>query len=611
MGYENPTKGPFALTKSKLAEALEDSVGFLLEDMHHLSLLRRVGELVGACQGIRECAAGLSQIAIDELPVSGAALLMATTGEDLEILAEANRWGPPNEDSVEGRDLEQRVQLGGNGDSVLLRAWQARSVMVEDLSEDHGTPVRFVGIPFFIRNRKKGVFCLWLISHRPVESRDFAFWELLSTQVSLLLEGVSLLEEERSWSHLLEERVRARTRELEQAHEELVQTRDQLIRSEKLKALGQMASGVAHDFNNILATILGHAQLYAPRANDAALRRCLEIIEQAAKDGAATVQRLQEVCGIQRVDAAPWELVDLNRLIQDVRDMTRPRWRDQAQGEGRTVNVHLELGEIPPVKARPVEIRDVLTNLIFNALDAMPQGGDIHISTAATGATVEVGVRDQGQGMDAETVARIFDPFFTTKGPMHSGLGLSTAYGLIRRHGGDILVESAPEQGTGFRVVLPAETEPSARVRTNPEPQDSGGDNGAPARILIIDDEQQVRDILSDILQAKGHRVHTAASGQKGLDIFDAEAFDMVITDLAMPEVSGWDVVEAVHRENSEVPIIMVTGWGMQIGQDEWQGRGVAQVLTKPFDVRTIQRVVAQTLGNRHAKDADLPPNTP
>ena len=213
-----------------------------------------------------------------------------------------------------------------------------------------------------------------------------------------------------------------------------------------------MASGVAHDFNNLLASILGRAQLLLQRVEEPRLRKWLEVIERSALDGAQTVRRLQEFTRIRRDQ--PLVMVDLNQVVRDALEITQSRWREEPSSRGITIDVRTTLHDVQPVAGDPVELREALTNLILNAVDAMPDGGALSLSTMPVGDDVELTVSDSGVGMPELVRQRIFDPFFTTKGAQGTGLGLSITYGILTRHRARVRVESEPGQGTTFRITF-------------------------------------------------------------------------------------------------------------------------------------------------------------
>lgn len=239
-----------------------------------------------------------------------------------------------------------------------------------------------------------------------------------------------------------------------QAYDRLKHTQERMVQAEKLKALGELSAGVAHDFSNLLGGILGHAQLMLRDIEEPKQRKRLEHIEQAARDGAETVERILEFTRTQ--PHRPFEPVDLNEVARQTVAMSRPRWENETRVYGTPLDVTLELETVPLVEGHPVKLREVLTNLLFNAVDAMPEGGAMAIRTHCENGTVLLSVRDTGCGIPEEIQSRIFDPFFSTKGTLGTGLGLSVAYGIIGQHGGHITVDSAPDRGSTFTLCFPA-----------------------------------------------------------------------------------------------------------------------------------------------------------
>jgi signal transduction histidine kinase/CheY-like chemotaxis protein len=368
---------------------------------------------------------------------------------------------------------------------------------------------------------------------------------------------------------------------------ELSAAQDQLVRTEKLRALGEMASGVAHDFNNLLASILGRAQLLLQRIEDPRLRKWLQVIERSALDGAQTVRRLQEFTRIRRDQ--PFVAVDLNQVVRDALEITQSRWREEPLSRGIAIDVRTALGDVPPVAGDPVELREALTNLILNAVDAMPDGGALSLRTRLADGLVELSVGDTGVGMPESVRQRIFDPFFTTKGAQGTGLGLSITYGILTRHHARVTVDSEPGQGTTFRLafepgVAADVVEPIAPVTTP---------SSALLRCLVVDDEESVGAVLGDVLEASGHAVVVLTSGAEAIDRFRREGFDVVFTDLAMPGLSGWQVARAVKAAAPSVPVFLVTGFGVELSADERRAHGVDLVLSKPLDIDSILDAVA------------------
>jgi len=374
------------------------------------------------------------------------------------------------------------------------------------------------------------------------------------------------------------------------AYQQLAAAQDQLIRTEKLRALGEMASGVAHDFNNLLASILGRAQLLLRKVEDPKLRQWLEVIERAATDGAQTVRRIQEFARIRRDQ--PFVPVDLNRVVKEALEVTQSRWGQEAQSQGVTIEVTTTLDPIPQIAGDPAELREALTNLVLNAVDAMPEGGTLSLTTRVEAGDVVVKVSDTGAGISEAVQRQIFDPFFTTKGPKGTGLGLSITYGIVSRHGGLIAVESAEGQGATFSLTFPvSEAEPEP-------PSPPALPSTSPVRCLVVDDDQLVLEAMGDVLTMAGHSAVLLLDGREAIARFKAEPFDLVLTDLAMPGVNGWQLARAVKDHAPLVPVLLVTGLGVELSPEELLAQGVDAVLSKPVKLEDILSAVG-TYGSR------------
>ena len=385
--------------------------------------------------------------------------------------------------------------------------------------------------------------------------------------------------------------------ELKEAQSRLAQS-EGVRRAEKLRSVGQMASGIAHNFNNVMSAIVGRVQLMKLKAvqkrlDAAELTRGLDVVERAALDGAETVRRLQEFSRGESIDEP--EKADLKELIRAVIEITRPRWKDQAEQKGRRITVETDLRGAPLVACVPGEVREVLTNLMFNAVDALPEGGTIRLFTESDETTATVRVEDDGEGIPAEVREHIFDPFYTTKGVGGSGLGLSTVYGIVERHGGTISVESALGQGTRFTLEFPLVSAAAKEKASRDLPRSQAW------RILVGDDEESVREALADLLRLLGHEVRTAASGEGTVAAFGEGTFDLVFTDLGMPGMSGWEVAESIRKVDTKIPIILATGWGTTLDEREAAGRGITRVLGKPFTIQKISSLIAELQGMRKA----------
>jgi len=380
----------------------------------------------------------------------------------------------------------------------------------------------------------------------------------------------------------------ARRASLERSYQELKESQGQHLSTERLAALGEMAAGVAHDFNNILATIMVRSELLRQVLPDPKWISHVEVIERVAHDGARTVRRLQEFT--RPAKTADLRPVDLNSAVRESLEITKSRWKDDAHLSNIHIEVQTELGDIPPVLGDASEIREVLTNLVVNAVDAMPKGGILRLATRGLpeSSRVELTVADTGIGMAEGVRAQIFDPFFTTKGPGGSGLGLSVSYGIVKSHSGTISVKTAPGAGTTFTVTLPA-----AEGKLAEEPEASVSVPG-PLRILVVDDEEGIRVSLYAALQREGHFVAVAASGEEGLRLFGISKFDVVLTDLGMPGMSGWQVAQAVKRLRPRTPVVLITGWGATLSEADRHRPEADAILAKPVTAKAILQLLAR-----------------
>ena len=371
---------------------------------------------------------------------------------------------------------------------------------------------------------------------------------------------------------------------------------ERLIRGEKLRALGELAAGVAHDFNNNLGIILGRTQLLQTRVTDPDLLSGLEVIRQAAMDGGQTVRRIQQYTRVR--EELQHEVLHLPSVAAEVIEITKSKWKNEAQRRGVNVEIRIEASEPAPILGTRAELREALTNLIFNAVDALPRGGAIIVRAQSNGVESILEVEDNGVGMSEEVKSRMFEPFFTTKGLSGNGLGLSMVYGIVSRHHGSIEVESREKVGTIVRMRFPA-VDPSSGSLTAPRRVP------APfrARLLVVDDEVDLVHVMRDALIREGHEVTTATGGQDGIQKFRQGSFDAVLTDLGMPDVSGWEVARVVRKEGGRKVVLgLVTGWGATVSDEVMDAHGIDFVVSKPFEVGTLATKVNETLAERAPK---------
>jgi CheY-like chemotaxis protein len=367
-----------------------------------------------------------------------------------------------------------------------------------------------------------------------------------------------------------------------------------------MSALGQLASGVAHDFNNSLASILGRSELMMKHSDDPKIKRGLEIIAKSARDGAKTVKRIQDFA--RQRSEHDFELVEVDQMLLDVSEITRPRWRDGAEAKNIHIQLELKNHSNAQVCGDVSELRDVLVNVIFNAVHAMPMGGHLTLSAEVADDQVIVSVIDTGVGMPPEVRSRVFDPFFTTKGVEGMGLGLAVGYGVIRRHQGTFEVESEIGKGSAFRIKLPV-AEVSARMHNKSKSGVPGTSlrRSNMVRVLVVDDEEEVRNLLREILEDAGCEAVTASQAYDGLRLFDEGRFDAVFTDVGMPGMSGWELARAIRQRNTQVPMAIITGWGEAVSSSEREVAQVDWVVSKPFSMAQIGDIAQEISRRREA----------
>ena len=492
-------------------------------------------------------------------------------------------------------ELYMKQLIGGNLEEIKkskfrvgidgIVGWAAKTgelVYVPDVSKDS----RYIPVgpciksqatfPLRVRDQLFGVLDIESDELNAFDEEDLKTLSSFASQMSISIENAQLFSD------------------LKQTLQELKQAQDQIVQAEKLRAMGEMASGVAHDFNNVLAVVLGNIQLLLHQLDHLSpeeVREGLKVIERSSKDGAETISRIQEFTGVRR--DREFVTLSLNEIMMEVVNITQPRWRDQTQKKGVQVGLTTHLGDIPMIMGNPSELREVLTNIVFNAVDAMPNGGELTVTTQPQAEDwVEVRIADTGVGMTEEVKRRVFDPFFTTKGVTNSGLGMSVSYGIIKRHGGEILIESQLGKGTSFVIHLPTGYGEEEAVTKEVTPVKESGQ----ARILVIDDEDSVRDVLSRMLQAKGHQVAVASNGEEGIERFKSEPFDLVFTDLGMPKLSGWEVGKTIKAINPKVPIAMITGWGVELDRQKLSESGIDLSIAKPFNFDQVINLVFEAM---------------
>ncbi len=387
----------------------------------------------------------------------------------------------------------------------------------------------------------------------------------------------------------LEMHVRKRTIDLEKALAELKETQRQVAQQERLAALGTMAGGIAHDFNNALSVIMGFSEILLTDSDNGLTKeraaQPLNTILTAAKDASKIVGRLREFYRSDEEDEVHLP-VDFNELLEQAVFLTKPRWETQSRAAGRPIFAEADFGEIGFISGDPAALREALTNLIFNAVDAMPEGGTITLRTLVKENEVVVEISDTGTGMSDEVRERCLEPFFTTKGEKGTGLGLSMVFGIVQRHAGSVEVESAPGRGTTFKLRFPSAEGPTDTTIA------AAGSLHRPLHILMVDDQPVLCQLLCEYLQIDMHSVETAEGGRGALEKFRAGNFDLVITDQIMPEMNGEQLALEVKKLAPETPVILLTGYGDDSFSAGIAPEGIDLVLGKPLSRAALRHAL-------------------
>jgi signal transduction histidine kinase len=386
----------------------------------------------------------------------------------------------------------------------------------------------------------------------------------------------------------LESKVAERTRALREMQQ-------QVVAQERLRAFGEMAGGVVHDFNNALMSVIGYSEILLQ--DDEMLRdlktarNFLTIMNTAGKDASQVISRLRDFYRPREL-ADVFTSVNINDLLEQAVPLTQPKWRDQALASGRAINVQLDLAKVPPVAGNPAELREVATNLIFNAVDAIPGDGSITLRTDHADDKVIIEVIDTGSGMSDEVRARCLEPFFSTKGDHGTGLGLSMVFGIINRHEGNLEIESELGKGTTFRLTFPAQTHASVHARGDASRIERS------LRVLVVDDEPVNRDVLQKYLAADGHKVVTAVTAEQAIGCARTSTFDLLITDHAMPGMNGMQLAAVFRQMRSAHPVILVTGFTDAMEDPAYKADGVDLILRKPVPRADLRRALTSVMGS-------------
>jgi len=577
--------GQLAGAFHQMLEDLRASTQRLEDLVFKLGTLNEVVELSARIPKIQDLLASVLQSTMRAVRANIGSIMLLNQ-EELTLRIAASRGLP------EGLQDEAEIRVGeGIAGKV---AQVGEPIIVDDIETDprfaklndprYGTG-SFMCMPVRVGDRVIGVLNLAKKEDqsggsviRAFTPTDLQFLNALMTYIGYAVDNARLLDEAQDAA-----------RKLQSVVDDLKATQAQLVRGETLSAIGKLASGMAHHLNNLFAVILGRLETLLVKVPDQEARRYLEIVQRAAQDGAEVVRRVQRFSRVQPVSrTVP---VDLNQLAQEVLELTRPRWHNEALLRQIRVDTALDLGAIRPVAGELAPLREVLMNLLLNGIDAMPGGGRLIFKTWMTGPDVHCSVSDTGAGMSEEVRHRALDPFFTTKGPKSTGLGLSVTYGIVQRHNGKLEIESTPGRGTTVTITLPA------MGTTMPAPAASPAlATPSQLRVLIVDDEPEVRSALADMLGIAGHTAFQAAGGREALAWLEAgQPVDLVLTDMGMPGMMGSEVARAIRGRWPHLKIGLMTGWDETEGLVADATSIVDFTLAKPFELKALTRAYVAT----------------
>lgn len=396
-----------------------------------------------------------------------------------------------------------------------------------------------------------------------------------------------------SQQHATRERLKKCLDMIAEAHSRYEAQREQEIHAQKMAALGELSFGVAHNVNNTLTGILGRAQLILRNSNDPAkIEAGLELIIKSAEDGAHIIRRIQDFA--RQRPSREFETVAIAELLKDACEMTRPRWESRSEFAPIRFALHGDCKAY--VNGDPVELREVLVNMIYNAIDAMPSGGEVRVSAQENRDRVLLHITDTGTGMTPEVKQRLFDPFFTTKGKAGTGMGLAVSFGIIRRHDGLIEVDSEPGRGTTFKISLPKVIPELPQAGGIATPATTITNTEDKVRVMVVDDETHVREVLIEALEAEGCEVVSAQSGEIALALYDQYEgrFDALFTDIGMPDMSGWELVTEIRKRSQTMPIAIISGWADAISLETKNEVKADWVIAKPFDIDKICKLAEE-----------------
>lgn len=449
-------------------------------------------------------------------------------------------------------------------------------------TQDASVPILVLSADADVKNKRRAL----VVGATDLLLKPFDSSELLM-RIRNLLQARFLYREICEQNEDLEKRVEDRTQKLQKTVTELKEAQNRIVQQERFRAFGEMAGGVVHDFNNALMSIIGYSKLLLdePQALSTieTAREYLQIILTAGQDSSKIVSRLRDFYR-PRQHTDVFVSVDLKSIVEEIIPLTQPKWRDQARARNKVIRIESDLEDVAPILGNPAELRELLVNLVFNAVDAMPDGGLITLRTRSLPGSASVDVEDTGTGMTEEVRQRCLEPFFTTKGEHGTGLGLSTVFGIVRRHDGSLDIDTKPGRGTIFRLVFHTATKSAAASPPgDPLPASS-------LRLLVVDDEKASRDLVVKYLNKDGHNVVTATGADEALQKLRDTKFNLIVTDYRMPGKNGFEFAKEVRATLPGVPLIVISG--SELATDPLPD-GVKAIMRKPISADELRRVIA------------------
>lgn len=545
----------------------------------HDAALRRAEELGALLRAARVVMAGLDPKVTLEHIVREAAgiagtphvklLLLDGDARALKVGAVSGSPAPPDFAVPLGTSYSGRVATTGEPLFVADTPNDPNNLLAQR-DRDAGL-LTYLGLPIRSRDRILGVLTFNTSTPRRYTPAELDYLGSFADLAGIAVDNMRLYDD------------------AQRALADLRAVQQRLVQGETLRALGELAGGAAHHLNNLLTIVVGRVQLLLRTAEDDLVRRPLAIIERAAKDGAEVVRRLQTFSRTRQVSQPlPFDFAE---VATDVLELTRGHWQDGARARGVAIEVRTSL-ERAPTEGDPAALREAVTNLVLNAVDAMPKGGRLSVSTRAEQNRVVLGIADTGVGMPERVRLRAHEPFFTTKGVKATGLGLSVAYGIVRSHGGELTLVSEEGAGTTVTLTLPRVATTGAGSAMAPPP------DAAALRVLLVDDEDGVRDALAEMLETQGHTVLSAAGADEALELLEREPdVNLVLTDLVMPGRTGWDVAAAVKARRADLPVGLVTGWGDTMDARDPRRAAVDFIVEKPVTLDALLQAIARACG--------------